>query len=73
MCVCRFAELALRENRYNADALVNRSNVFVAEGELDNAQQMFLEAIGVDADCTEAIFNLGRGHPSLRWHELLDV
>ena len=28
-------------------------------GEFDMAKQFYLEAIGVEADCVEAIFNLG--------------
>lgn len=45
-------------SRYNASALVNRGNVHFVEDEFDAAQEMYLEAIGVEADCTEAVFNL---------------
>ncbi|CEP03482.1 unnamed protein product (mitochondrion) [Plasmodiophora brassicae] len=54
----KYADMAVQENRYNASALVNRGNVHFVEDEFDAAQEMYLEAIGVEADCTEAVFNL---------------
>lgn len=56
----KYATLAVRHDRYNARALVNLGNALVEEGgELDRAKELYLEAIGVEADCVEAIFNLG--------------
>jgi intraflagellar transport protein 88 len=56
----KFAALAVRSDRYNARALVNMGNALVEErGELERAKELYLEAIGVEADCVEAIFNLG--------------
>jgi intraflagellar transport protein 88 len=56
----KFAALAVRNDRYNARALVNMGNALVEErGELEKAKELYLEAIGVEADCVEAIFNLG--------------
>ena len=54
------AHLAVRHDRYNAKALVNLGNALLeTKGELDRAKELYLEAIGVEADCVEAIYNLG--------------
>ena len=55
----RYANLAVRNDRYNAKALVNKGNCLFMIGELERAKELFLEAIGVEADCIEAIYNLG--------------
>ena len=56
----KYAALAVKHDRYNARALVNMGNTLVEErGELERAKELYLEAIGVEADCVEAIFNLG--------------
>jgi intraflagellar transport protein 88 len=51
--------MAIRADRYNAKALVNKANILFVQGHLDQAKELYLEAIGVEADCVEAIFNLG--------------
>jgi len=56
------AELALSAvtaDRYNAAALVNRANCLLVFGSVESAKEMYLEAIGVEADCVAAIYNLG--------------
>lgn len=55
----KYANLAVRYQRYNAKALVNKGNCLFCQGELERAKELYLEAIGVEADCTEAIYNLG--------------
>jgi len=55
----KYANLAVRHDRYNAKALVNKGNCLFAKGELERARELYLEAIGVEADCSEAIYNLG--------------
>lgn len=55
----KYANLAVKHQRYNAKALVNKGNCLVVADELDSAKQMYLEAIGVEADCIEGIYNLG--------------
>ena len=55
----QFANLAVRNDRYNAKALVNKGNCLNERGEHDRAKELYLEAIGVEADCIEAIYNLG--------------
>uniref|UniRef100_A0A0G4I5A1 Uncharacterized protein n=2 Tax=Chromera velia TaxID=505693 RepID=A0A0G4I5A1_9ALVE len=69
-----YADLAVRNDRYNARALVNKGNcLFVAE-EFERAKELYLEAIGVEADCVEAIFNLGIVNKQLqRYQEALQA
>lgn len=55
----KYANLAVRHDRYNAKALVNKGNCLNEKGELERAKELYLEAIGVEADCVEAIYNLG--------------
>lgn len=54
-----YAEQAIKADRYNARALVNKGNCLFIKEEYDKSKELFLEAIGVEADCTEAIYNLG--------------
>ena len=53
------AASAVSSDRYNAAALVNRANCLLVFGSAESAKEMYLEAIGVEADCVEAIYNLG--------------
>ena len=55
----QYAEQALRHDRYNAKALVNKANILFSAADYSNAKELYLEAIGVEADCVEAIYNLG--------------
>jgi len=55
----KYANLAVRNDRYNAKALVNKGNCLYVKGELERAKELYLEAIGVEADCVESIYNLG--------------
>jgi intraflagellar transport protein 88 len=64
---------AEKGDRYNAKALVNKANCLMQSGKNDEekehydharekyaeAQELYMEGIGVEADCVEAIFNLG--------------
>lgn len=54
----RYADLAMNHNRYNAKALVNKGNCLYARGELEGARQLYHEAMGAEADCLEAMYNL---------------
>lgn len=56
------ADWAIRSDRYNAKALVNKGNCLFMGGEFGKAKELYLEAIGVEADCVEAIFNLGHAN-----------
>lgn len=64
----RYAELAVKADRYNAKALVNKANVLYSRGELEQAKELYLEAIGVEADCVEAIYNLGLANKKMGLH-----
>jgi len=55
----KYADLAYTHDRYNAKALVNKGNCLLVKGEFEMSKQFYLEAIGVEADCVEAIYNLG--------------
>jgi len=55
----READIAMRSDRYNAKALVNKGNCLFVAGNYQGARDMYLEAVGVEADCVEAIYNLG--------------
>ncbi len=55
----READIAMRSDRYNAKALVNKGNCMFVAGNYQGARDMYLEAVGVEADCVEAIYNLG--------------
>ncbi|MES1913892.1 MAG: hypothetical protein MHM6MM_006039 [Cercozoa sp. M6MM] len=55
----KYAQQAVHADRYSALALVNRGNCHVLRGELEEAKDTFLEAIGIRADCVAAIYNLG--------------
>lgn len=53
------ADIAIKSDRYNAKALVNKGNCLFMSRDYRRAREMYLEAVGVEADCIEAIYNLG--------------
>ena len=55
----KHADIAIKSDRYNAKALVNKGNCLMVAGDHARAREMYLEAVGVEADCIEAIYNLG--------------
>merc|ERR1719502_1067103 len=55
----KYADIAVKADRYNAKALVNKGNCMFVNAEFERAKEVYLEAIGVSADCLEAIYNLG--------------
>jgi intraflagellar transport protein 88 len=59
MNAIKYADLAMKHNRYNAKALVNKGNCMFMRGEFEHARSMYQEAMGAEADCLEAIYNLG--------------
>ncbi len=54
----KYADIAINYDRYNAKALVNRGNCLFVKNEFLRAKEQYLEAIGVEADCVEALYNL---------------
>uniref|UniRef100_A0A7R9U8S4 Uncharacterized protein n=1 Tax=Pinguiococcus pyrenoidosus TaxID=172671 RepID=A0A7R9U8S4_9STRA len=63
-----YADMAMRHDRYNAKALVNKGNCFFVQENYLRAKEMYLEAVGVEADCVEAIYNLGLANIRLGAH-----
>ncbi|VDK87057.1 unnamed protein product [Litomosoides sigmodontis] len=55
----QYSEKALSVDRYNANALVNRGNIFFVLGDLDKAAQCYKEALSNEASCLQALYNLG--------------
>ncbi|KAH0788432.1 TPR Domain containing protein [Histomonas meleagridis] len=55
----KHATTALEHDRYNAQALVNKGNCLMKLGQEEEARELYLEAIGVEADCIEALYNFG--------------
>ena len=55
----KYADMAIKNDRYNAKALVNKGNCLFVNEDFEKAKEYYLEAIGVEADCVEAIYNLG--------------
>lgn len=64
----KYADMAMRHNRYNAKALVNKGNVLFMREEYESARNMYQESMGADADCIEAIYNLGLASRRLGLH-----
>jgi intraflagellar transport protein 88 len=60
-----YADVALASDRYNAKALVNKGNCLFVNGDFTTAKDLYLEAIGIQADCSQAIFNLGLANAQL--------
>ena len=70
----KYADMAYEQDRYNARALVNKGNCLAVRAEHETAKQFYLEAIGVEADCVEAIYNLGLVNLKLElWSEALQA
>ncbi|EJD75140.1 OSM-5 protein [Loa loa] len=55
----QYSEQALSADRYNANALVNRGNIFFVLGDLEKAAQYYKEALSNEASCLQALYNLG--------------
>lgn len=54
----KYADMAITYDRYHAKALVNRGNCLYMKNDFLRAKEQYLEAIGVEADCIEALYNL---------------
>ncbi|CAM9893449.1 unnamed protein product, partial [Chrysoparadoxa australica] len=54
-----YAEMAIKNDRYNAKALVNKGNCLFMARDYHKAREIYLEAIGIEVGRVEAIFNLG--------------
>jgi len=65
----KYADIAMKADRYNSHALVNKGNCFFVNDEIDKAIEHYSEALQVDSNCTEALFNLGLSHKKERNYE----
>lgn len=54
----KYCDMALKYDRYNAKVLVNKGNIYYYKRDFIRAKENYLEAIGVEADCVEALYNL---------------
>ncbi|EAR82438.2 tetratricopeptide repeat protein (macronuclear) [Tetrahymena thermophila SB210] len=54
----KYADVAINYDRFNPKALVNRGNCLLVKNEFLRSKEQYLEAIGVEADCIEALYNL---------------
>ncbi|KAG0555508.1 hypothetical protein KC19_12G174000 [Ceratodon purpureus] len=61
----KHADVAVRTNRYNAQALVNQGNCLFNRGHVEEAKTVYREAAEVELDCVEAVYNLGLCHKRL--------
>lgn len=55
----RYADTALRVDKFNEKAYVNKGNCLFVNGKPEQAKEMYTEALECQADCIEAIYNLG--------------
>ena len=68
----KYAEMALEYDRFNAKALVNKGNCLFIRNDFRKAKECYLEAIGVTADCIEALYNLALVNKKLNaFHDAL--
>jgi hypothetical protein len=51
--------VAINTDRYNAKAHVNKANCVFVKGKLDEAKELYMEALSSESDCIEALYNLG--------------
>jgi intraflagellar transport protein 88 len=54
-----YCDVAIDHDRYNSKAQTNKGNIYFANDQLTRAKEQYQEVIGVDALCTEAMYNLG--------------
>ena len=55
----RYAEAAVKADRFNASSLTNKANCLYSSGDMDGAITLYKEALENDSSCHEALYNLG--------------
>ena len=55
----KYVDIANSFDRFNPKALVNKGNCLFKKNDFMRAKEQYLEAIGVEADNVEALYNLG--------------
>jgi intraflagellar transport protein 88 len=58
----KYANHALKADRFNARALVNKGNCLFEKGKIEEAKDLYQEALTCEADCIEALYNLGTNY-----------
>eukprot|EP00659_Diplonema_papillatum_P015534 gene15534-23705_t len=64
-----YANMSVEADKYNARALVNKGNFLYVRKDYDKAKEYYLEALSVEADCIEALYNLGLATKALHHYE----
>ncbi|PRP76921.1 intraflagellar transport protein [Planoprotostelium fungivorum] len=65
----KYANIAIKADKYNANALVNKGNIYFVKKKLEQAKEMYQNAIDAESDCVEALYNLGLVHKKLDQHD----
>uniref|UniRef100_H2YAL2 Uncharacterized protein n=1 Tax=Ciona savignyi TaxID=51511 RepID=H2YAL2_CIOSA len=55
----RYADAAVKADRFNATSLTNKANCLFSEGDAEGATSLYKEALENDSSCHEALYNLG--------------
>jgi intraflagellar transport protein 88 len=55
----KYANLAVQTDKYNANALVNKGICHYLQKEYEEAKATFIDALDSEADCIQAMYNLG--------------
>lgn len=63
----KYGLASLSADRYNSKAMTNVGNVELMKGNINRARQVFSEAVTVDAECLEALFNNGKCVENVGW------
>nr|XP_002129474.1 intraflagellar transport protein 88 homolog [Ciona intestinalis] len=61
----RYADAAVKADRFNATSLTNKANCLYREGDAEGAVTLYKEALENDSSCHEALYNLGLVNKSL--------
>jgi len=64
-----YANMSVEVDKYNAKALVNKGNFLYKRGNMEQAKECYYEALSVEADCIEALYNLGLATKGLQQYE----
>lgn len=62
----KYAEEALKAERWNAAALVNKANCLFAKKKYEDAKKEYLVGVQAESDCHNAIYNLGLTYKQLK-------
>ncbi|CAF4570618.1 unnamed protein product, partial [Rotaria sp. Silwood2] len=54
----KYADLALKSDKFNPASLTNKGNCCFAQGDYDKARYYYEEALNIDAGCVQALHNL---------------